>query len=30
LHPISGAPLRFEAAVPDDLRALVARLRSPV
>ena len=30
LHPISGAPLRFEAAVPDDLRALVARLRSPI
>jgi 23S rRNA pseudouridine1911/1915/1917 synthase len=27
LHPASGAPLRFEAAMPSDLVALVARLR---
>jgi len=27
LHPASGAPLRFEAAMPPDLVALVARLR---
>jgi len=27
LHPASGAPLRFEAAIPPDLAALIARLR---
>jgi 23S rRNA pseudouridine1911/1915/1917 synthase len=27
LHPTSGAPLRFEAAMPPDIAALVARLR---
>jgi 23S rRNA pseudouridine1911/1915/1917 synthase len=27
LHPASGAPLRFEAAMPADIAALVARLR---
>jgi len=27
LHPASGAPLRFEAALPPDLAALIARLR---
>jgi 23S rRNA pseudouridine1911/1915/1917 synthase len=27
LHPASGAPLRFEAAIPADLVALIARLR---
>jgi 23S rRNA pseudouridine1911/1915/1917 synthase len=27
LHPASGAPLRFEAAIPSDIAALVARLR---
>jgi 23S rRNA pseudouridine1911/1915/1917 synthase len=30
LHPASGAPLRFEAAMPPDLVALVARLRKSV
>jgi 23S rRNA pseudouridine1911/1915/1917 synthase len=28
LHPASGAPLRFEAAMPADMVAMVARLRS--
>jgi len=27
LHPASGAPLRFEAALPPDISALIARLR---
>lgn len=27
-HPITGAPLRFEAPLPEDLEALLARLRS--
>jgi 23S rRNA pseudouridine1911/1915/1917 synthase len=28
LHPITGKPLRFEAPIPEDLVALLARLRS--
>jgi 23S rRNA pseudouridine1911/1915/1917 synthase len=28
-HPVSGKPLRFEAPIPADLMALIARLRQP-
>jgi 23S rRNA pseudouridine1911/1915/1917 synthase len=28
-HPVSGKPLRFEAPIPADLTALIARLRLP-
>jgi 23S rRNA pseudouridine1911/1915/1917 synthase len=28
-HPVSGKPLRFEAPIPADLTALIARLREP-
>jgi 23S rRNA pseudouridine1911/1915/1917 synthase len=29
-HPVTGAPLLFESALPDDLAALAAALRAPV
>jgi 23S rRNA pseudouridine1911/1915/1917 synthase len=29
-HPVTGAPLRFEAPLPDDMTALLAALRAAV
>ena len=30
VHPVSGADMRFEAPLPDDMVALIAKLRQPV